>query len=112
MLLYEHILAPSRSKNVWVLLVLHVGTMLLAYPYDREFVSFRLHALVLVLAVALQYKEWPPAQKPRNLFAVAAMLNSTASLCMHVEHPQDSALYYHFSFVLLLTALVVMLYTV
>ena len=31
LLLYEHILAPSRSKNMWVLLVLHVGSMLLFF---------------------------------------------------------------------------------
>jgi hypothetical protein len=112
LLLYEHILAPSRSKNMWALLVLHIGSMLLAFPYDREVLSFRLHALVLVLSLALQYQQWPPAQNYTNLLAVAAILNSAASLCIHAEHPHDSSLHYHLSFVLLFASVVVMLYAV
>ena len=112
LLLYEHILAPSRSKNIWALVVLHVGSMLLAYPYDHEFVSFRLHALVLLLSLSLQYQQWPPPHNYTNLLAVAAILNSAASLVMHLEHPQDSYLHYHVSFMLLFASVVVMLYAV
>ena len=112
LLLYDHILAPSRSKNMWALLVLHVGSMLLAYPYDHDLVSLRLHALVLLVSLTLQYQQWPPAHNYTNLLAVAAILNSAASMLMHAEHPQDSSLHYHVSFVLLFASVVVMLYAV
>jgi hypothetical protein len=112
MLLYDHILAPSRSKNMWVLLILHVGSMLFAYPYDREYVSFRLHVLLLGLALVLTYKHTPPAHSSHYLLAVASSVNSAVSLCIHTQHAEVSSLYYHASFVLLFASLVLMLYAV
>jgi len=112
MLLYDHILAPSRSRNMWALLVLHVGGMLFAYPYDREFVSFRLHALVLVLATAVLYRQWPQTHSPHYVLALALVCNSAISLATHAHDPAASFLYYHGSFVLLVAALLGMLYTV
>jgi len=112
MLLYDHILAPSRSRNVWALLVLHVGGMLFAYPYDREFVSVRLHALVLAVAAAVLYRQWPPAHTSNHVLALALVCNGAVSLAAHAQHPAASVLYYHASFVLLVAALLGMLYTV
>lgn len=112
MLLYDHVLAPSRSRNVWVLLVLHIGCMLFAYPYDREFVSLRLHALVLVLGLALVYRQSPQPHHAQYLLPLAAICNGTVSLVMHVQHPGASFLYYHASFALLVAALIVVVYTV
>jgi hypothetical protein len=112
MLLYDHILAPSRSRNVWALLVLHVAGMLFAYPYDREYVSFRLHALLLGLALVLSYKHAPAVHHSHYLLAVAASVNSAVSLVIHIQHAEASSLYYHASFLLLFGAVVLMLYTV
>lgn len=112
MLLYDHILAPSRSKNVWALLVLHAGGMLFAYPYDREFVSFRLHALVLVLATAVLYRQWPQSTNSHYVLALALACNSAISLVTYAQNPPASFLYYHVSFVLLVAALLGMVYTV
>jgi hypothetical protein len=112
MLLYDHILTPSRSKHVWVLLALHVGTMLFAYPYDREYVSFRLHALLLALALVLSYKHAPAVHHSHYLLAVAASVNSAVSLAIHTQHAEASSLYYHASFLLLFAAVVLMLYAV
>ena len=110
MLLYDHILAPSRSKNMWVLLALHVGGMLFAYPYDREHVSFRFHALLLGLALVGIYNQGPPVHSSRYLLLVGASANSAVSLCIYAQHAEASVLYYHASFVLLFAAVVVMLY--
>ena len=110
MLLYDHILAPTRSKHVWSLLVLHVGSMLFAYPYDREFVSVRLHALALGLGLAVMYRQWLP-QHPHWL-PLAVVCNSAVSLAMHAHGPAASALYYNASFALLVGALVAMVYAV
>lgn len=112
MLLYDHILAPSRSRNMWVLLALHVGGMLFAYPYHREYVSFRLHALLLGLALVLSYKHAPAVHHSHYLLAVAASVNSAVSLVIHIQHAEASSLYYHASFLLLFGAVVLMLYTV
>ena len=110
MLLYDHILAPSRSKNVWSLLVLHAGSMLFAYPYDREFVPFRLHALVLVLCLAVMYRQWLQPHNSHYALPLAVICNSTISLGIHAQTPDASFLYYHGSFVLLVAALVAMVY--
>lgn len=111
MLLYDHILAPLRSKNVWALLVLHVGCMLFAYPYDREFVSFRLHALVLVVGASVLYRQCPQPHS-HYVLALALICNSAISLVTHAQNPAASFLYYHVSFVLLVAALIGMVYTV
>lgn len=111
MLLYDHILTPSRSKNMWVLLVLHVGGMLFAYPYDREYVSFRFHVLLLGLAVVGIYKHGPPVHSSQYLLAVGSSANSAVSLCVYTQYTEASSLYYHASFVLLFVAVVLMLYT-
>jgi hypothetical protein len=110
MLLYDHILTPSRSKNMWVLLVLHVGGMLFAYPYDREYVSFRLHLLLLGLAIVGIYKQ-VPVHSSQYLFVVGSSANSAVSLCVYTQDTEASFLYYHASFVLLFVAVVLMLYT-
>ena len=111
MLLYDHILAPSRSKHVWSLLVLHVGSMLFAYPYDRDSVSVRLHALVLVLGLAVVYRQWLLPQHAHWL-PLAAVCNSAVSLAMHAHSPAASLLYYNVSFALLVAALVALVYAV
>lgn len=110
MLLYDHILTPSRSKNMWVLLVLHVGGMLFAYPYDREYVSFRLHALLLGLALVGVYKQELPVHSSQYLLAVGSSANSAVSLCIYTQYAEASSLYYHASFVLLFVATVLILY--
>ena len=112
MLLYDHILAPSRSRHVWALVALHIGSMLFAYPYEREFVSVHLHALVLVLGLALVYRQSPQPHHSQYLLPLAAVCNGAISLVIHVQHPEASFLYYHASFALLVAALIVIVYTV
>lgn len=110
LLLYDHILTPSRSKNVWTLVVVHISNMLFAYPYDREFLSSRLYVVVLVLCLILVYRQ---AQAPHDwhyVLAVSASLNSAVSLYTHAQNPPASFVYYHASFVLLFAAVVLMLY--
>jgi hypothetical protein len=112
MLLYDHILTPSRSKNVWALLAMHVGTMLFAYPYDRGFVSCRLHALVLAIALLVVYTQGPASRALQHALGAAASLNSLVSLCAYAQDPAAALSYYHLSFVLLLAAVLAMLYAV
>lgn len=108
LLLYDHILAPARSKNMWALLAVHAGVMIFAFPFGRAFVSARLHVLVLglclVLAHGQAHRGW------RFLLALAAAANSAVSVYAHAQHPAAAFLYYHFSFALLFAALVLMLY--
>ena len=112
MLLYDHILTPSRSKNVWALLAMHVGTMLFAYPYDRAFVSFRLHVLVLAVSLLVVYTHGPGGRQLQLGLAAAASLNSLVSLGMYAQDPVAALSYYHLSFVLLFAAVLAMLYAV
>lgn len=108
LLLYDHILAPARSKNMWALLAVHAGVMLFAYPYGRAVVSARLHVLVLVLGLVLAHRQahrgW------RCLLALAASANSAVSLYALAQNPAAAFLYYHVSFALLFAAVVLMLY--
>lgn len=110
MLLYDHILTPSRSKNMWVLLVLHVGGMLFAYPYDRDYISLRFHVLLLGLALVCIYKHGPAVHSSQYLLAIGSSANSAVSLCIYAQYAEASFLYYHASFVLLFVAVVLMLY--
>jgi len=111
LLLYDHILTPARSKNMWVLVLVHSANMLFAYPYDREFVSSRLHVLVLGLCAIITYRQAQAHHGWKHALAVSVGLNSAVSLYTHAQHPAASFLYYHVSFVLLFTAVVLMLYT-
>ena len=111
LLLYDHILAPARSKDVWALVAVHIANMLFAYPYNREFLSSRLHVLVLVICLTITYKQTQPQHGWQHMLGAFASINSAVSLYMHVQHPAASFLYYHISFVLLFTALVLVLYT-
>ena len=110
MLLYDHILAPARSRHMWALVAVHVGVMLFAYPYDRAFVSVRLHVLVLLLCLVLAYQQGHALRSWQDALAACASVNSALSVYLHAQHPAASALYYHVSFMLLFTAVVLMLY--
>jgi hypothetical protein len=112
MLLYDHVLAPSRSKNVWALLAMHVGTMLFAYPYDRAFVSFRLHVLVLAIALLVIYTQAPVRHLAQHALGALASLNSLVSVCLYAQDPAGALSYYNLSFALLLAAVLAMLYAV
>lgn len=110
LLLYDHILTPSRSKHMWALVVVHIANMVFAYPYDREFVSLRLHVVVLGLCLTLAYSYAQAHHAWQDVLAGSASLNSAVSLYMYTQHPAASFLYYHASFVLLFAALVLLLY--
>jgi hypothetical protein len=112
MLLYDHILAPSRSRNVWALLAMHVGSMLFAYPYHGAFVSLRLHVLVLAIALFVVYAQVPTRHLLQHTVGVLASVNSLVSVCMYAHNPAAAPSYCNLSFVLLFAAVVVMLYTV
>jgi len=108
LLLYDHILAPARSRNMWALLAVHAGVMLFAFPFARASVSARLHVLVLGLVLCLAHRQahrgW------RFVLALAAAANSAASVYALAHFPAAAFLYYHVSFALLFAALVLMLY--
>jgi hypothetical protein len=110
MLLYDHILAPARSRHMWALLAVHVGVMLFAHPLDRAFVSVRLHLLLLALCVGLAYGQAHARHTWQNALAACASLNSALSVYLLAQHPDAAALYYHGSFMLLFTAVVLLLY--
>ena len=110
LLLYDHILTPSRSKSMWALVLVHIASMIFAYPYDREFLSARLYLVVLALCLVISYKHAQAHRDWKYVLAGSASLNSAVSLYMHAQHPAASFLYYHASFVLLFTALVLLLY--
>ena len=109
--LYDHILRPSRSSHMWALLVVHVGVMLFGYAPDADFVSLRLHALVLAVCVLILYRQAHAHSKLHFVVAVAASVNSAVSLCVHTLHASGAFLYYHASFVLLFASMLCMLYT-
>jgi hypothetical protein len=109
-LLYEHIVTPCKSKHVWILLVVHIANMLFSYPYDREFVSFRLHVLVLALCVFLLCKHRNAQMKWQVAIGMCACLYSTCSVLMFAQESTSSSSHYHVSFLVLFTALVVLLY--
>ena len=110
LLLYDHILAPARSRNMWALVVVHIASMIFAYPYDRQFLSSRLYAVVLVLCLYITYEHVQPHYNWQHVLSLSASVNGVVSLYVHAQHPAASFSYYHLSFVLLFTALVLMLY--
>jgi hypothetical protein len=109
-LLYEHIATPSKGKHMWILLVVHIGNMLFGYPYDRAFLSFRLHVLVLALCVFVLLKHRQVLVKWQYVLATSACLYSACSVLMFAQAPEKSASHYHVSFMVLFTALVFLLY--
>ena len=109
--LYDHILRPSRSSHMWAAVVVHVGVMLFAYAPDTEDVSPRLHALVLGVAVLVLYRQAPAHARLQYVVAVAASVNSAVSLALHTQPASSTFLYYHVSFVVLFGSMLSMLYT-
>jgi hypothetical protein len=109
-LLYEHIVTPSKGRHMWILLVVHIGNMLFGYPYDRAFLSLRLHVLVLALCVFMLLKHREVQIKWQYVLAVSACLYSACSVVMFAQEPATSASHYHASFMALFTALVFLLY--
>ena len=108
--LYDHILRPSRSSHMWALLVVHVGVMLFGYAPDTEVVSPRLHALLLAVCVLVLYRQAQAHSKLQYVVAVAASANSAVSLCVQTLHASSAFVYYHVSFVVLFCSLLSMLY--
>jgi hypothetical protein len=110
LLLYDHILTPSRSKHMWALVIVHVASMLFAHPHDREFVSARLYVVALVLCLVITYRQAQAQREWQYVLAASASLNSAVSLYVRAQNPAASFVYYHASFVLLFAALVLLLY--
>ena len=109
-LLYDHILRPSRSSHMWALLVVHVGVMLFGYAPDADEVSVRLHALVLGVCVLVLYRQAHAHPKLAYVVAVAASVNSAVSLSVHTLYASSTLLYYHASFVVVIGCLLSLLY--
>ncbi len=107
--LYDHILRPSRSSHMWALLVVHVGVMLFGHAPDAEWLSARLHALVLGVCVLILYKQAHAHRRPQFVVAAAASVNSAISLCLHAR-PLSSSAHYHASFALLFGSVLLLLY--
>jgi len=110
LVLYDHILRPSRSAHMWAFLVVHVGFMLFGYAPDTEVVSPRLHVLVLGVCAALLYRQAQAHHRLQYVVAVAASFNSACSICVHTLDASGSFVYYHASFVWLFCALLSLLY--
>jgi hypothetical protein len=108
--LYDHILRPSRSAHMWALLVVHVGFMLFAYAPDTEVVSPRLHVLVLGVCAVLLFRQAQAHHKLQYVVAVAASVNSAVSLALHTQPASSTVLYYHVSFVVLFASMLSLLY--
>jgi hypothetical protein len=108
--LYDHILRPSRSAHMWAPLAVHVGCMLFGYAPDAEVVSARLHALVLGVCALVLYRQAHAQQRAPFVVAVAASANSAVSLGLHALDASGSFVYYHASFVLLVGAMLALLY--
>ena len=108
--LYDHILRPSRSSHTWALLVVHVGVMLFGYAPDADVVSLRLHALVLAVCVLILYRQAHAHSKLYFVVAVSASVNSAVSLCLHTLHASSTFVYYHVSFVVLVGSMLSLLY--
>jgi len=108
--LYDHILRPSRSSHMWAAVVVHVGVMLFGYAPDADSVSARLHALVLVVCVLILYRQAQAHHKLQYAVAVAASVNSAVSLAMHTLQASSTFVYYHVSFVVLVASMLSMLY--
>jgi hypothetical protein len=108
--LYDHILRPSRSSHMWALLVVHVGVMLFGHAPDAEWLSARLHALVLVVCVLILYKQAHAHRRPQYVAAAAASVNSALSLCLLVRPASSSSAHYHASFALLFSSVLLLLY--
>ncbi len=109
--LYDHILRPSRSTHMWAAVVVHVGVMFFGYAPDTDAVSARLHALVLAVSALLLYRQAQAHQRVPFVVAVAASANSAVSLCLHTLHASSTFVYYHVSFVVLFGSMLSMLYT-
>jgi hypothetical protein len=110
LVLYDHILCPSRSSHMWALLVVHVGVMLFGYAPDADFLPARLHVLVLAVCVLLLYRQAHAHQRLLYVVAVAASVNSAVSLCLQARLASSTFAYYHASFVLLFGSVLSMLY--
>ena len=110
LVLYDHILRPSRSSHMWALLVVHVGVMLFGYAPDAEFLSVHLHVLLLLVSVLLLYRHAQAQHRLPYVFAVAAGVNSAVSLALHARQPSATFAYYHASFAVLLSAVLALVY--
>jgi hypothetical protein len=108
--LYDHILRPSRSAHMWAALVVHVGVMLFGYAPDADAVSARLHALVLGVSALLLYRQAQAHHRVHYVVAVAATLNGAVSLGLHALHASGTFVYYHVSFVVLFGSMLSLLY--
>ena len=109
-LLYDHILRPTRSSHVWALLVVHVGGMLFGYASDADFLSVHLHVLVLVVCVLMLYRQAQAQHRLQYAFAVAASVNSAVSLALHARQESATFVYYHVSFAVLFSAVLSLVY--
>jgi len=108
--LYDHILRPSRSTHMWAAVVVHVGVMLFGYAPDADAVSARLHALVLGVSALLLYRQAQAHHRVQYVVAVAATLNGAVSLGLHALHASGTFVYYHVSFVVLFGSMLSLLY--
>jgi hypothetical protein len=108
--LYDHILRPARSSNMWAPVAVHVGVMLFGFAPDADVVSLRLHALALGVCALVLYRQAHAHHKLRYVVAVAASANSAVSLCVHTLHASGAFVYYHVSFVVLLGSMLSLLY--
>ena len=108
--LYDHILRPSRSSHMWAAVVVHVGVMLFGFAPEADAVSARLHALVLAVCVLVLYRQAQAHHKLHYVLAVAASVNSAVSLSLHTLHASSTFVYYHVSFVVLFGSMLSMLY--
>ena len=108
--LYDHILRPSRSSHMWAAVAVHVGVMLFGYAPDTEELSPRLHALVLGVCVLVLYRQAHAHHRLQYVVAVAASVNSVASLCLHTWHASSAFVYYHVSFAVLFGCMLSLLY--
>jgi len=108
--LYDHVLRPSRSANMWAVLVVHVGVMLFGYAPDADFVSARLTALVLGVCALVLNRQARAHHKLPYVLAVAASVNGAVALSLHTLHASSTSVYYHASFVVLVGSLLSLLY--
>jgi hypothetical protein len=110
LVLYDHILRPTRGAHMWAPVAVHVGVMLFGYAPDAEWLPARLHALVLAVAVAVLYKQAHAHRRLPFVVAAAASVNSALSLCLLARPASASSAYYHASFALLFSSVLLLLY--
>jgi hypothetical protein len=108
--LYDHILHPSRNAHMWSLLVVQVGVMLFGYAPEADVVSLRLHVLVLGVCVLILYRQAQVHQRLTYIVAVTANVNSTVSFGVHALYASSAFVYYHVNVVVLFAAVLSMLY--